>query len=426
MIVENYGIKHKTRSIPTLVKTGSIDKRYNSSGVFQSSTARGPYTYQSGSEEITSTSKPRNQRYRSNTCRHYKVSFLYSGGPDSTFRGMEQAPNGINGWYYDYQNHHVQCCTTGLTCIGAARTALGITPVMDGSFMALNAQSYMNSAWQKMQPDLTEVSIPNFLAELDDLKSLYKVWKRSVSLGRNLAGLYLNYKFGWRPTVGDIGAVLLGVKSLHDKLRLFKEAIGNPMRVRTTVLNEATGASGVAGVGTLTWRASQSRKIQAFATYVPQQLAVINSTDEYLRGMMDTLGFELNPSIIWNALPFTFVVDWFFNVGNTLERFKFDALHLPVKLIDSCLQSVEELEVEWEWTRVSSDNWFKNPPRSGGARYKERFFYRLPCHPDLSSLSGLGWRTPNVTQATLLVSLATVLAPKKQAMKGFKSTWSVR
>lgn len=36
-------------------------------------------------------------------------------------------------------------------------------------------------------------------------------------------------------------------------------------------------------------------------------------------GAMDALGINLNPAIIWNAIPFSFIVDWFVNIGSLLQ-----------------------------------------------------------------------------------------------------------
>jgi hypothetical protein len=41
-----------------------------------------------------------------------------------------------------------------------------------------------------------------------------------------------------------------------------------------------------------------------------------------LLGLLDYFGVNLNPQIIWNAIPWSFVVDWVFSVGRFLDRFK--------------------------------------------------------------------------------------------------------
>jgi hypothetical protein len=41
-----------------------------------------------------------------------------------------------------------------------------------------------------------------------------------------------------------------------------------------------------------------------------------------LLGFMDAIGVNLNPAIIWNAIPWTFVVDWVFDISRWLDRHK--------------------------------------------------------------------------------------------------------
>jgi hypothetical protein len=44
--------------------------------------------------------------------------------------------------------------------------------------------------------------------------------------------------------------------------------------------------------------------------------------DDILLALLDQLGVNLNPAIIWNAIPWSFVVDWVINVSKWLDQFK--------------------------------------------------------------------------------------------------------
>jgi hypothetical protein len=58
-----------------------------------------------------------------------------------------------------------------------------------------------------------------------------------------------------------------------------------------------------------------------------------------LLGLLDSLGVNLNPQIIWNAIPWSFVVDWVAKVGNYLNQFQVRNME-PVINIRRCLWSV--------------------------------------------------------------------------------------
>jgi hypothetical protein len=59
-----------------------------------------------------------------------------------------------------------------------------------------------------------------------------------------------------------------------------------------------------------------------------------------LRGYLDTLGVRLDASIIWNAIPFSFIVDWFCNVSEFLSSRSVDNL-LAIVHMDAFAHSVK-------------------------------------------------------------------------------------
>jgi hypothetical protein len=52
-------------------------------------------------------------------------------------------------------------------------------------------------------------------------------------------------------------------------------------------------------------------------------IPVLGNGSDAVRAFMDDIGLNLNPSIIWNAIPWTFVIDWVVNVSSWLDQFKF-------------------------------------------------------------------------------------------------------
>jgi len=62
-----------------------------------------------------------------------------------------------------------------------------------------------------------------------------------------------------------------------------------------------------------------------------------------VKGFLDSIGFQGNASIIWNAIPYTFVIDWFFGVGRWLNSLRSDNLKIPATVIGFCHS------LKWEW-----------------------------------------------------------------------------
>lgn len=109
-------------------------------------------------------------------------------------------------------------------------------------------------------------------------------------------------------------------------------------------------------------------------------------------GLLDRLGVMFNPAIVWNALPWSFVVDWGLSVGRFLDQFKYGNLE-PVTVVHKFLWSIDvkrtiNLVVQ---QRVNiSPKTYKSNPRSATfiteSAYK-RSTQRLNV---ISALSGSG------------------------------------
>jgi len=52
-----------------------------------------------------------------------------------------------------------------------------------------------------------------------------------------------------------------------------------------------------------------------------------------IQGYLDALGVKLDPSIIWNAIPFSFIVDWVLDVGKFLKSFSIDNLDIRTEIL---------------------------------------------------------------------------------------------
>jgi len=121
-----------------------------------------------------------------------------------------------------------------------------------------------------------------------------------------------------------------------------------------------------------------------------------------LFALMDNLGVNLDPSVIWNAIPYSFVVDWVVGIGPFLEQFKRRNLE-PVTYIRRALWSVlykREINCEISWYNL------KNAPV---AVIREEAFKRLSFKPTylLPKASGI-----SLMEASLGGALAITRRPR--------------
>jgi hypothetical protein len=379
-------------------------------GVFESLfSSAGSMQKQLVTESIAYTTKPRAERHRANFCRHIRDGRTYLGSGNVPVRLTFTTPGHV-GHYVDYYgaNAHASAAHNIAisTAYGASQLNVPLVPVYYG-----NSQDDIDAVFMQLRPDLTKLSLPNFLLELDDVGKLFQLWKRKLSTAKNVAGAHLNYKFGWKPLMADIRAMADVLRNLIQRLEDFEKACGVVQKSHAHISTTSTakqGSTPYLSVNTVNWSGTVSRTKSAGLIYRPEPFQVIDGYDKMLRAYLDALGFELNPRILWDALPFTFVLDWFFGIGSWLERHKYDALELPFLYVDSYVQYREIVQLESRLTMVRTDTTpasFTLPPTVTSRIYYER----IPSRPTEDGFNTVGWRMPSLNQAELLVSLTTVL-----------------
>lgn len=231
-----------------------------------------------------------------------------------------------------------------------------LTQRIDGG--SLSIPSDINSLKQRsldvMLPQIkSELSLLNSLYELKDLASLSRYvssihsWlisflKADSSIGtktlQQVAESYLQYGFNLRPLLSDIKALCASFKRAEKRMRYLVSQQGRALQkhfnfswAEHTVYQDETS-----------WVSLESTQAQAPSTIVKfDRLVIPNPTIfhaeiEYnynysqfqaeharLLAILDSLGVNFNPAIIWNAIKWTFLIDWVINVSRWLDQFKF-------------------------------------------------------------------------------------------------------
>lgn len=352
---------------------------------------------------IVYTTRPRGQRDQSNSCKQeeltYKVTPVTRTGSYTAFPG----------WTYSITSPDSGNLSRMPTVIAAVDAAF---PGNSGfGVINVGGQGYINDAFGSLKPDLTELSIPNFLLELDEVPGLIKLWSSKLSTLRNLAGLRLNWSFGWAPFVGDLEAIkdiFVGIINKCKQWQQMENFILKRSKKFPSLGGTVSGTFAHNSTWTCHWTATRTCTVSAHLRFKLLRIPKLEETLTVMRVYLDALGFELNPKIVWDAIPFTFVIDWFFDVGGWLQRHKYDTLELPVMLVDSCLQCKEDLTITYYSTDTSTA--YSPTLRSAVSEVNRKIFHRLPIFPDQSAATAAGWKIPSSRQLINLFSLGTVLS----------------
>ncbi len=133
-------------------------------------------------------------------------------------------------------------------------------------------------------------------------KKIKKIIKRS----QQASDIWLELHFGWVPLVQDIGTSIAAIQRIDlGKKRIRSSNSGNfSLPFRSTTGNSNTGSTtyGNQGEGTLTVKMGGVIEVSNPNALLANQLGFVNPL-----------------SVAWEAVPFSFVVDWFSNVGQVLS-----------------------------------------------------------------------------------------------------------
>jgi len=167
---------------------------------------------------------------------------------------------------------------------------------------------------------LDNVSIPNFLLELRELKTLGKLFSTKYANIASASGdKFLGINFGLLPLVRDINTI----KNLERSIDKFVDmwnglaSKGEIITYHTTMFNFVTEFTEIVPISgyyhTLNKTCTSSAKMAIYV--LPKQLP--SNIKRKLKSRLS--GFDSLSEVIWEAIPFSFVVDWFTNIGDLFD-----------------------------------------------------------------------------------------------------------
>jgi hypothetical protein len=213
----------------------------------------------------------------------------------------------------------------------------------------LTLQALGATAISRTIPTNPNASLATFLGELkQDLPSIptRELYKNKT---RDLMGTsgseYLNIEFGWKPMISDLQKFAHSVKNSRKLLEQFvkasdkkiKRAYSFPKYQTTTVTPCRMYTGSISGGENLIWgTCTDTTTIDtwfsgAFRYHVPngnsalEQLKALEQKANYL------LGTRIDPTVLWNLAPWSWMADWFTNTGdivNNITRLGSDGLVL--------------------------------------------------------------------------------------------------
>lgn len=184
----------------------------------------------------------------------------------------------------------------------------------------------------------TEVLLPNFLIELPSIKSTFSFVKQGLKKGRDVvdktaligSGGFLSYNYGIAPLIADLKAIGGYVESLQKRLEWLLANDGKVVSLdfRKSLYKPSATVSVTASHY---WNVVEySQSYHAFCRWTVRYDPV-RSAWEKLKYFNRYFGTTRLLSVAWEALPYSFLIDYVTNIGSLLTQ-----LELPTSLDPSC------------------------------------------------------------------------------------------
>lgn len=187
--------------------------------------------------------------------------------------------------------------------------------------------SWETAALAGVNPNRSEISIANFLWELREFPSMLRDLGR-VLQGRSrtsdIPGAHLAWQFGWAPLLSDLTTLWNLATEIEKTRRRFVR--GNQRKTMSGTLldrrslsysTDTTGLGAAMPTITREWDITHKAWYTAHWTAAtPLPPAMVGT---YAQQMERALGLRQPASIIWNAIPWSFFIDYLVNVGTFLE-----------------------------------------------------------------------------------------------------------
>jgi hypothetical protein len=194
------------------------------------------------------------------------------------------------------------------------------------------AASYGAQGWNRYKPAQPVVNLSVFLYEIAEVTKLFKFALSSV---KKIASSYLNIQFGWLPTLGELENLLDAASNMSELINQLIRDNGQWVHRAGSVAKEkeVIGPKSIYGsiypyIYTSGLKTTQETRVNTrisfagrFKYYIP---ALANNTlSGRIRAARRVLGLEgITPANIWEIIPFSWMIDYFSNLGDIISNFE--------------------------------------------------------------------------------------------------------
>jgi hypothetical protein len=132
---------------------------------------------------------------------------------------------------------------------------------------------------------------------------------KGPSLSKSLASNWLELQYGWKPLLQDVKGGMEALKRLNSSSSPLVRRVTSSGSVTSTVITPILDRTG------------QGNKVgsHTVVTHSRTKYVLRYKIDDKLKAFLAQTGFTNPVNLLWEIVPFSFVVDWFIPIGPYLE-----------------------------------------------------------------------------------------------------------
>lgn len=253
--------------------------------------------------------------------------------------------------------------------------------------------SLILSSYQKMCKDanmlnLHDQNIFTTIGELKDFKQTVRtVTKHVFSDKKYIADKYLGVNFGIIPFYSDMKNYVENYNNFAPNLKKWNDLgiRGKVLNKHRLVFKEKFEDSFVLDSGNSAWPSSSGTYKYRAKYNVAHDVKIL--TNMYFRAkplhgddenalIRSINGLSKPFTAVWNLIPFSFLVDWFVNVGDTIEQMEYQKPVVKFDILDCCYSVRFHQQVSCDLYLV--DNNTGEETYLGSSELDQSFYNRIP------------------------------------------------
>lgn len=214
----------------------------------------------------------------------------------------------------------------------------------DPFYLEDDSLTYGPSGWKKFSPGRNGIRIGQDILEIRDIPKAILSLKERVRGLHSLASKHLAWEFGLKPVIKDLRDIYLLQKRLHKELSQLIRDNGRPVRRRGVVSKVNVQPSVVIthdvssvwpgfapGDERQVINRTQidssvfSKTVYSFSARFRYWVPDIGSQRWTDKAVASLYGIDLTPSLLYQVTPWSWLVDWFSNLGDIMDNLSYNA-----------------------------------------------------------------------------------------------------